>query len=161
MVTLPLDELRMEGEQLHTPLASTESGLKSRSAYDAAGFERIQGSQMVQIGGAVSMGEKAGSMAMGEHEPSAESTGFRTLDTNRDGYLSKEEANRSGLISGHWQQADTNDDGRLDRSEFSAFEAQESPGEGSMRMSPGKGAQGGEGMKESMQESMQESGGKY
>ena len=51
--------------------------------------------------------------------------GFFTLDTDGNGYLSKSEAeNRSGLVN-KWAQADSNKDGRIDSTEFAAFEITE------------------------------------
>lgn len=47
---------------------------------------------------------------------------FKNLDTNHDGYVSKEEAMSSKRLSQDWSKADTNKDGKLEESEFSAFE---------------------------------------
>lgn len=51
---------------------------------------------------------------------------FSDLDTNHDGYISKEEANAQ--VKDRWETADTNADGKLDQSEFSALESTE-PGD--------------------------------
>lgn len=51
---------------------------------------------------------------------------FSDLDSNRDGYLTEDEArNRIDLLD-NWQRADSNQDGQIDRSEFAAFEVDES-----------------------------------
>jgi hypothetical protein len=122
-VTIPIDELHIEGDRLRSPLASTEAELESRTAYDAAMYERLSGERTVEVAaGAESMSGSAGRTAMQDSDPVSKSVGFGTLDVNRDGYLSKEEADRSESISGAWDRADRNDDGRIDRSEFSAFE---------------------------------------
>ena len=51
---------------------------------------------------------------------------YRNLDINGDGYLSKQEVQahqrRMETITNNWQKADRNNDGRVDISEFSAFE---------------------------------------
>ena len=47
---------------------------------------------------------------------------FQRLDRNHDGYISKKEAKADRILRKDWKCIDTNRDGRLDRSEFSAFE---------------------------------------
>lgn len=51
--------------------------------------------------------------------------GFESLDRNKDGYLSREEAGDHDELSHNWDEADLNHDGKLDESEFSAFEDSE------------------------------------
>ena len=48
--------------------------------------------------------------------------GFAQLDANSDGYISKDEAAADATLVGEWSKADTNKDGQLDKSEFSALE---------------------------------------
>lgn len=48
---------------------------------------------------------------------------FQNLDTNNDGQVTLDEANRSPEVKARFTQADANKDGRLDASEFSALEA--------------------------------------
>ena len=52
---------------------------------------------------------------------------FKNLDTNHDGYISKEEAMKSKWLSQDWSKVDTNKDGKLEESEFSAFEGNMAP----------------------------------
>jgi Ca2+-binding EF-hand superfamily protein len=60
-----------------------------------------------------------------EEEQPASTLTFDELDTNHDGYISKTEASvRKDLTKG-WKTADKDKDGKLDVSEFSAFEAKE------------------------------------
>jgi hypothetical protein len=47
---------------------------------------------------------------------------FDALDTNRDGVLSRQEAQRSDDLADAWSRVDSNGDGRIDRFEFTAFE---------------------------------------
>lgn len=51
--------------------------------------------------------------------------GFQDMDRNQDGYLSREEAREHEELSKQWEKADANHDGKLDQSEFSAFEESE------------------------------------
>ena len=51
--------------------------------------------------------------------------GFESLDRNKDGFLSREEASEHDELSHNWDEADLNHDGKLDESEFSAFEDSE------------------------------------
>ncbi len=48
---------------------------------------------------------------------------FATIDVNSDGMITAEEAQSSTTLSGGISSADSNQDGSLDVSEFSAFEA--------------------------------------
>ncbi len=48
--------------------------------------------------------------------------GFAQLDTNRDGNISRSEAQLDPRLSGQWSSLDANGDGRVDQSEFSALE---------------------------------------
>lgn len=48
---------------------------------------------------------------------------FEDLDADSDGYISKTEAMAQKSIAKNWMKADKDKDGRLDISEFSAFEA--------------------------------------
>ena len=47
---------------------------------------------------------------------------FQSMDKNGDGYLSQDEAQGNSSLQEKWNDADLNDDGQLDRSEFSQFE---------------------------------------
>jgi sporulation protein YlmC with PRC-barrel domain len=96
-VAIPLDELQLQGEQLLAPLAGTEEQLKSRPAYEEARYEELPEEQIVQLG--PKQGEASGS-AMGKG--SAAQTLFSALDANSDGYLSKQEASESAVVSEHW-----------------------------------------------------------
>lgn len=58
---------------------------------------------------------------------------FKNLDTNHDGYLSKDEAMSSKRLSQDWSKADTNKDGKLEESEFSAFEESMAPNKMQMK----------------------------
>ena len=52
----------------------------------------------------------------------SEQKSFQELDTNHDGYISKNEAKADHKLMKDWKSADANKDGKLEESEFSAFE---------------------------------------
>lgn len=58
----------------------------------------------------------AGGLIAGESEY------FSQLDANGDGMLSQEEASVDPVLKDGWANADMNQDGQLERAEFSAFE---------------------------------------
>ena len=124
-VMVPLDQLRAEGGKLHSIAATTESELERQRAYQENLYQQIEGEQTVQIGGGQQGETATGTTGMGYAGSTGEGAtrvGFGTLDVNRDGYLSKDEAAGAPRLVDNWQSADTNNDGRLDRAEFSAFE---------------------------------------
>lgn len=68
-------------------------------------------------------GEKASVAARrGRGEERAD---FAQLDTNRDGYINKNEAANNSELSNNFSSADSNRDGKISRSEFSVFELKE------------------------------------
>ena len=48
---------------------------------------------------------------------------FGDLDTDGDGYISRQEAQQANTLADNFNQADTDSDNRVDISEFSAFES--------------------------------------
>lgn len=52
----------------------------------------------------------------------AEAPSFETLDQDGDGSISAQEAESSPELMEAWNDVDANEDGMLDRAEFSAFE---------------------------------------
>ncbi|MDT8387374.1 MAG: hypothetical protein RQ736_07660 [Thiogranum sp.] len=82
--------------------AAIIAGLFSGSAF-AAG-----------AGSEAKMGGQAQSGSLG--------TSFSELDTDQDGVVSRSEAAEQPQLIDSWDQADSNADGELDRTEFSAFE---------------------------------------
>jgi hypothetical protein len=53
---------------------------------------------------------------------------FNQLDTNHDGYISKDEAKADSMLSEEWSKVDPTNKGKIDESEFSAFEEEMEPG---------------------------------
>ena len=59
-----------------------------------------------------------------EIDKSTATPGFTTLDADADGYLSRTEVSAQDKIDAQWDTLDKNNDRRLDRAEFSAFETE-------------------------------------
>ena len=74
-------------------------------------------------------------------------TGFDRLDRNRDGYISRDEANGAAELDTRFSELDRNNDGKLSRDEYNALNAgasgaTSSPSRSGMNASgtaPGKG----------------------
>ena len=47
---------------------------------------------------------------------------YHQLDNNKDGLISNEEAQEMPELAGQWLAVDSNEDGKIDRSEFALFE---------------------------------------
>lgn len=158
-VTVPVEELEFQGDKLLAPVASTEEELKSRTAYDDDSFADVPGEEIVEIGGSAGADIAASADLATDADPVAGAdvhaapeegamVGFGTLDVNRDGYLSKDEAAENPTYAQEWDQIDRNSDGRIDESEFSAFEVQgsgELPRDPSSHGIEGSGDIGGSG----------------
>jgi Ca2+-binding EF-hand superfamily protein len=54
---------------------------------------------------------------------SQSSAWFSKLDSNHDGYLTRNEIERNSKLAEDWSTADKNQDDKISRGEFSAFEA--------------------------------------
>jgi Ca2+-binding EF-hand superfamily protein len=65
----------------------------------------------------------AGSVYAGSQ--STESEMFRNLDQDQNGAISQQEASKQQTLSQDWAKYDTNQDGQINASEFSAFEMEQ------------------------------------
>lgn len=61
---------------------------------------------------------------------------FAALDTDGDGYISKEEALASPKLAGYWEENELGEEEKMDRSDFARFEAQAVSGEASGEAAP-------------------------
>lgn len=52
---------------------------------------------------------------------------FNKLDTNKDGYISQKEAKADKNLSKDWSKVDSDKKGKIDESQFSAFEESREP----------------------------------
>lgn len=127
-IAIPLDQLSMQGENLTAPINAQDQGLAQRYAYDQNRFTELEqkNAQLSQAAGG------------GGDMPS-----FQQLDQDRDGYLTQQDVQQYDQIKNRWQQIDRNSDQRVDRAEFSAFEAQSRQGnqQGSQQQPPPGGSQ--------------------
>lgn len=62
-----------------------------------------------------------------EVEPEFAGPMFEDLDTDFDGYISREESTAIPELHENYDKSDLNDDGQLDVSEFAAFEGADQP----------------------------------
>ena len=67
----------------------------------------------------------SGSMASGSGSSSTAGVDFDELDQDGDGYLSEEELQQAGELQAQQDQLDSNQDGRVSRTEFAAFEREQ------------------------------------
>lgn len=65
----------------------------------------------------------AGLSIAAEEEQAVQVKTFDELDTNHDGYISKTESKAYKELNAEWSKADTDKNGKLDVTEFSAFES--------------------------------------
>jgi sporulation protein YlmC with PRC-barrel domain len=110
-VTIPIDQLSLQGDKLMLGSLSTKEQIKQLPEYDKSQSADIQDGQKL----ADAIGASSGSGM--ERQAS-----FQELDTNSDGYLSQQEAESDQQLADNWKKADQNNDNQIDRSEFSAFE---------------------------------------
>ena len=96
----------------------------------------------------------AGPVAAGMSGTSGENTGttskqsFNNLDQDKNGKLSKQEAEGNPPLVYKWSEVDTNGDGTIDYAEFSVFEVQQmGSGSDTSSGSAGNRPKSGEGMK--------------
>lgn len=91
----------------------------------------------VVAGGVMGTGAEKGSAGMGlgagqskEQMQATQEERFRNIDGDQDGYITRKEAENHQRLTNNWEKADANADGKLDASEFSAFEEIVPPGSG-------------------------------
>lgn len=61
---------------------------------------------------------------------------FAALDSDGDGYISKEEAQGSPELAGYWEENELGDEEKMDRSDFARFEAKAIGGEAAGEAAP-------------------------
>lgn len=111
-VAIPLDQLRLQQGEL-VAQGMTKEQLEQQQAYKDQDYEVVEKSTILA---SVTGGAQPGGGAR---------LSFEQLDLDQDGNITKEEAQSAPELSQNWQQYDTNQDGQLDQSEFSAFESRQ------------------------------------
>jgi Ca2+-binding EF-hand superfamily protein len=94
---------KREIEQIENPQsqASSEQGEQQDESKQVRPIERMEPSERAQ----------------------AEWPLFESVDTDHDGFISKEEARKLEALDFHFKQVDRNEDGKIDPTEFGAFKA--------------------------------------
>jgi hypothetical protein len=85
--------------------------------------------------GAAGKGSEGMGMGMGagqsrEQMLETQEQRFRAMDGDHDGYVTRQEAENHQRLRNNWEKADADADGKLNASEFSAFEEVIPPGKG-------------------------------
>ena len=124
-VAIPLDEINFQDDKIQWSTRYTEDQLKNRYSYIENDHREL--SEDLQLSsvrdGVFQEGqqnmERVSKRASGRVDKS-----FDELDQNRDGILTKEEAREADAsrLTENWARADKNNNDKLERSEFSAFE---------------------------------------
>jgi len=106
MVTIPIDQLQLQGEKLVWDMAITQDQLKQLPEFQQAQYRDVDETKV--------LAELA--------QAPEKQLSFRDLDSNNNGYISPQEAQSDPRLHTNFSQADKNADNRIDQSEFSAFE---------------------------------------
>ena len=108
-ITLQLDEMQLRDDELIALTAMDEGELKNRPAYTPADYRELNPEQV--------LGESVSAASGGSDTDS-----FARLDQDGDGHISRDEVANDQQLRSQWSRADANNDQRIDRAEFSAFE---------------------------------------
>ena len=112
-VAISLSELELQDDRLRLTSNQSEEQLNEQAAAHQAREYQVLDSN-----------ENLAGYAGGRNREAESQLSFQQLDADGDGYISAQEASGNQTLAGQWRSADRNDDGRLDQSEFSAFETQ-------------------------------------
>ncbi|MEQ8861661.1 MAG: PRC-barrel domain-containing protein [Pseudomonadales bacterium] len=125
-IAVPLSALEaVPGDKSAVSLAATESQWKAAKTFDKESWP-LTATLMTGPTAAAAVAARTTAPAPSAREPvmTDQDREFTNMDRDSDGYLSTSEIEaRSGLSM--IRDSDTNHDGRIDRAEFSAFEAME------------------------------------
>ncbi len=108
----------------------------------------IFAASVVGAAGAQSEQDGVDPMTGSTSQDQAAAPNFNDLDKDQDGYISAVEATGDSTLMEGWTEADTNSDRKIDQSEFSKFETNESQ--------PTSAAPADEGMSQGMKEAQEQ-----
>jgi sporulation protein YlmC with PRC-barrel domain len=142
-VALPIEQLTLQEDKLTASTALSKKELRQQaSKYEDKKYEVVAEdttlSQVAPTAGATAGAATSTPQAQGQAPSAAGAMSFQSLDGNSDGYITSDEVGSNQAIIGRWSDLDKNNDGRLDRAEFSAFEQSQEmrPSADSMRDRP-------------------------
>jgi sporulation protein YlmC with PRC-barrel domain len=116
-IAVPIDQLQLQENKLVWNKSITKEQLKQQPEFQQAQFSNVdENKTLAEVSGAA---------------PGAQ-VSFQQLDSDSNGYISKDEAQSDSQLYDNFSKADTNADNQIDQSEFSAFEQSQSP------MTPGE-----------------------
>jgi hypothetical protein len=113
-IAIGLDEMNLRDDSLVAPVVAGEDRLEERYAYDPTRFNVVDED--------VVLGQQPG-ITPGMDEAREPLPAFSILDADGDGYISETEAQASPVLRQAWPRIDADNNQRIDRGEFSAFEA--------------------------------------
>ena len=108
-ITMQLDKMQLRGDELIALTAMDEEELDNRPAYTAANYRELNSDQLL------------GATASAASSRSGTDS-FARLDQDGNGHISRDEADMNPKLRSQWSRVDANNDQRIDRAEFSAFE---------------------------------------
>jgi len=113
-VPIALQRMEWRDGQLVLPSDLTGDELQNHPRYRAADYRELSGDRLLSQTDGSSSGERS-------------KASFTQIDRNNDGHITRQEAMDSEYLRNDWQRADTDQNQRIDRAEFSAFEQQSGP----------------------------------
>lgn len=116
-VDIPVDQLQMHNGQLIASTSASEDELQSRPAYDEQAYHAIRDTEQT-------LAQLTGTGGQAAPETGSELAGFEPLDHDGDGQISPQGALQRPQLAEQFEQHDRNQNGQLDRAEFSAFQEQ-------------------------------------
>ncbi|MCB1792828.1 MAG: PRC-barrel domain-containing protein [Gammaproteobacteria bacterium] len=136
-VAMPLDDLRLEENDLVVPANTTVESLKEAPIYVEGSYANLDDDYRLKTAMSntheVSVSEQKLTTNSETAEISIEggaavtsSAYFSRIDLDNDGTISEVEAVSEPSLKADWTATDINNDGMIDRAEFSAFEIQQS-----------------------------------
>ncbi len=110
-ITMKLDDMQLRDDELVTQTSLSEDDLDNRPAYSESAYRELSRDRV--------LGEYLSDKST---DRSGSGDSFAAIDRNNDGQISHNEAMQNQMLRNQWQRADSNNDRRIDRAEFNAFQ---------------------------------------